>query len=106
MPLMAVANAALPLPVVFKVNVTVWLPVAPPSVVFAVPDKVTVALSLSVTFTVPLPVELTEALLLVPVRLELNDSGPSTNLSSAAVTVIEVVAPLRAPLANEAVLAV
>src|SRR5437773_117712 len=103
---MAVARAALPLPVVFKVKVTVWAPVAPPSVVLRSEERRVGEEWMSVTFTVPLPVELTEALLLAPVRLELNDSRPSTNLSSAAVTVIEVVAPLVAPLANEAVLAV
>ena len=80
MPLMAVASCGVPVPLVFKVNVTVCEPVAPPSVTLAVPDSVTVAVSLSVMFTVPLPAVLTEALLVGAERVTPgNDSGPSTN---------------------------
>src|SRR5262245_25279805 len=99
-------NGGVPVRQGFRVHVRVCVPLVAPSVTFAVPERVTVYVSLSVLFTVPLPVSLTVALLLVSTRLELNDSGPSTNWSSTAVTVIVVVAPLVAPLANEVVLAV
>src|SRR5436189_277368 len=103
---MAVARAALPLPVVFKVKVAVCALGAPSLVVLPVSERVTVAVSLSVTFTVPLPVELTEALLLAPVRLELNDSRQIGSASCREGAVIEVVARLVEKMANEAVLAV
>ena len=55
MPLMAVCSEAAPVPLVFKVRVAVSNPVAPPSVALAVPDRVTVALSLSLRLTVSTP---------------------------------------------------
>src|SRR5437763_290551 len=103
---MAVSRALGPVPVVPPVTVSARLPYTTLFRSFAVPVSVTVALSLSVTFTVPLPVELTDALLLVPVRPELNDSGPSTQTSATPATVFDVGRPLVAPLANDAVLAV
>src|SRR5262249_6326838 len=105
-PVMAVAKAALPLPVVCKVKVTVWLLVAPPSVTSAVPDKEIGRASCRDRFTEPLPAAHSAARLVVAVSKELNDSGPSTNWSSTAVTVIAVVALSVAQLAKEAVLAV
>src|SRR5437868_3464450 len=87
-------------------NVSGRLLVAQPSVVLAVPVRVTVALSLSVTFTGPLPVALTASWLHGPVHSFPTRRSSDLNWSSAAVTVIEVVAPLVAPLANAAVLAV
>src|SRR5438093_447731 len=85
--LVAVCSEAGPVPLVFNVSVAVRAPVASPSTAVVVPDGVTVALSLSVTLTAPEPAVLTEALLLGEARLALNDSGPSTNWSSVAVTV-------------------
>ena len=50
--MIAVCNEGVPVPEVFNVKVAVNEPVAPPSVAAAVPDSVTVAVSLSVILRV------------------------------------------------------
>src|SRR5947208_2174144 len=101
---MAVASEAAPVPLVFRVRVAVRAAGAPPSTAVVLADRVTVALSLSVAFAAPEPAVLTEALLLGAARLAVNDSGPSTNWSSVAVTVSVTVSLFCAPTPNDAVL--
>ena len=86
------------------VKVALAGPVSEP---FSVPATETVAVSLSVIFTVPLPAVLTEAVLVGAERVTPgNDSRPSTNGSSTAVIVSVDVAPLTAPTPNEPLLEV
>ena len=58
-PVIDVANDGVPVPLVTRPNVTVNEPVAPPSVAFAVPDNVNVAVSLSVMLMPSVVVEFT-----------------------------------------------
>src|SRR4051794_27776992 len=89
---MAVARAALPVPVVCRVKVTVCVSRSAPHTTELQPPSDTVSLPLFVTCTVPVPVELKVALLLAPVRPELNDSSPSTNWSSTLFLMIAAAA--------------
>src|SRR4051812_1458245 len=87
MPLIAVANDAAPVRSEERRVGKESKPRGPPSTYKEVPDSVTVALSLSVTFTVPVPLSVTDAFEVVSTKLARPFSGPSTNWSSIAVAV-------------------
>src|SRR5438093_1073937 len=98
---MSVASEGAPVPLVFNVSVAVKLPVAPPSAAVVETRSVNVCASFTVKLHIPLPACVNDALLVVSTRLAENDSGPSTNWSSVAVTVSVTVFPLTAPLLND-----
>src|SRR5438477_120597 len=105
-PVMSVARAIGPVPLVLSVNVTACVLVAPPSVTSAVPvneiGRASCRDRVSISLAVGPAVEWLEA----PVRLELNDSGHSTSRSSPAVSLQAVVALRVSHVAGVQVLAV
>ena len=92
--LIAVLRASVPVPLVLSARVAVRGAVAPPSATLAVPLRVTVAVSLSVTLTSGEPVELLVALVVVTGVAARPFSVPSTKSSSTAVTVMALVDPV------------
>src|SRR5436190_1517883 len=97
----AAAFRSEPLPLVFNVSVTVSAPLVPPSTAVVVPDRVTVALSLSVTATAPRSEERRVGKECGAGSAADHYYGPSTNRSSVAVTVSVLVSPLTAPTPND-----
>src|SRR5439155_1117630 len=98
---MSVASEEAPVPLERKISGVVNMHVAPPSAAVVHPLSVTVPVSLSWTLNDPLPVYVTDGLLLVSTSLAENDSGPSANSPSLPSFPTRRSSDLTAPLLND-----